>query len=150
MLSHQGDDDARVDAAGEQRAEWNVGAPGTKAKPQDAPVPDGQVAGPKMLPVPTAIRSTFRSVVLDPTLVAWQVMSSPAIGCLHSSRPSCSGCPAKLTFTDYHAIPTFSLVDAPSLSRVAATASTAVWLLFLAVGVSLASVGRISRWAIQS
>ena len=48
----------------------------------------------------------------------------------------CPGCPGRLTFTDYDAIPRFEMPDGPPSSRIAGTFATALWLLLLSLSLT--------------
>lgn len=62
---------------------------------------------------------------------------------------ACDGCPGRLTFTDYAAIPRFTMPEPSVESNRMAALSTAAWLLVLAAVITGVSLGRAS-WAIVS
>jgi hypothetical protein len=67
-----------------------------------------------------------------------------------SPKPrSCEACPGRLSFTDYAAIPRFTMRDSPPASRVASAIGTASWLTFLAAVVASLGLGR-ATWAIAA
>jgi len=63
---------------------------------------------------------------------------------------SCEGCPGRLTFLDYEAIPSFAMGDLPTARRVAAAVSTASWLALVVAAIAVAGVGRGAAWALES
>jgi ABC-2 type transport system permease protein len=62
----------------------------------------------------------------------------------------CQGCPGRLNFADYDAIPTFVLQDVPTSSRVEAAMRTAVWLALIAAVLATFGIVRGARWALGS
>ena len=60
----------------------------------------------------------------------------------------CDGCPGRLTFTDYDAIPTFAMSDAPARTRVASALRSSGWLVLLAATIAFAGIGRVQTWAL--
>jgi ABC-2 type transport system permease protein len=64
------------------------------------------------------------------------------------TAPACDGCPGRLNFTDYAAIPRFAMRDGPTSTRVATALATAGWLTVLAAAAAIAGLGR-ARWAID-
>jgi hypothetical protein len=63
---------------------------------------------------------------------------------------SCDGCPGRLTFTDYAAIPRFAMVEPPPWQRAADALRTAAWQGLLAILIALLGIGRAAQWAIAS
>jgi ABC-2 type transport system permease protein len=61
----------------------------------------------------------------------------------------CDDCPGRLTFTDYAAIPRFTMPEPSVESHRMAALSTAAWFLLLAAVITGASLGR-ATWAIVS
>lgn len=62
----------------------------------------------------------------------------------------CAGCPGRLNFADYEAIPRFTVQDAPPSARAAAALRAAGWLTLLAAIVVVTGVGRAPGWALRS
>jgi ABC-2 type transport system permease protein len=65
-----------------------------------------------------------------------------------TTSKACSGCPGRLTFTEYDAIPRFTMQDAPASVRVASALRTAAWVGLLAAGIAVWGIGRGKTWAL--
>jgi hypothetical protein len=63
-----------------------------------------------------------------------------------SPHRRCPSCPGRLFFTDYDAIPRFSMPDETAAARLAAAAGTAAWLALLASAIAVTGVGWSRRW----
>jgi ABC-2 type transport system permease protein len=63
---------------------------------------------------------------------------------------ACSGCPGRLTFTDYDAIPRFSMREAPSSVRAASALRTAAWVGLLATVIAVWGIGGGRTWVLGS
>jgi ABC-2 type transport system permease protein len=61
---------------------------------------------------------------------------------------ACEGCPGRLTFTDYDAIPRFRMDDTASTVRVRAAFIAAGWLALLAIGLAVVGIVKGGRWAL--
>ena len=58
------------------------------------------------------------------------------------SRASCDGCPGRLNFTDYAAIPRFTMPDTSPAARATAATATAGWLTLLAAALAALTLRR--------
>jgi ABC-2 type transport system permease protein len=62
--------------------------------------------------------------------------------------PSCGGCPGRLTFTEYDAIPRFAFTDDAPSERSGRSLRTAAWLALVAIVVGLLSIAGSRTWAL--
>jgi ABC-2 type transport system permease protein len=62
----------------------------------------------------------------------------------------CGGCPGRLTFTEYDAIPRFAFTDAAPNVQAARALSTAAWLALMALAVGVAGLAGGRKWALAS
>ncbi|NOT27634.1 MAG: DUF3526 domain-containing protein [Acidobacteria bacterium] len=99
----------------------------------------------------TSRHQRFLSAVRDFQLELRTFMNPRVLAPVRSPvRPACNGCPGRLTFTDYDAIPRFTLQDVSADARSAAALVTAAWLGVLALVVATWGIGGGTSWHLGS